>query len=78
MKVAKSPQNLTVNGAKLFLTKEEFPEWEQPLSQPQILDSVFSNKVTSRKWLSDLENHGIQSPGPGMSMHACVRARTHT
>lgn len=38
MRVAKSsPQNPVLNGAKLFLNKEEFSEWEQPLNQPQIL-----------------------------------------
>lgn len=40
MKVAKSsPQSPMLNGAKLFLNKEEFSEWEQSLIQPQILDS---------------------------------------
>ena len=56
-----SPQNLTLNGTKLFLIKEE----KYPImGQPPILDSVFNNKVTGRKWLSDFENHGIWSTSP--------------
>lgn len=42
-----------LNGAKLFLNKEEFSEWEQSLSQPQILDSNTSHKQKMALWFGE-------------------------